>query len=542
MKKKKLVVGGIVILFLTAGVAGFFYWRSLAIQLPWQPTPQGVYFEELLPPDISFAMGFHPTDSAERQRFEKLWGAVLQDKKDVVLPFMARESLQRTNDPPIPLEDLLTLFGGDFEFTIANDYFLFRVHDSAKARAAFERLKEPQREVFIDRPDAYVFPFVRRGAGHMGFIGDIGFIAKANEEDTKKFIARFEKRNALLRPASLASTRDFQKAAKSFKDPMSGYIFFAKKDPATFSTVRYTGHDDGLILDSLTVSDIFQSFTPSIASKIPLSKPLLYEEMGHAGSFLLSQFGSLGTDFQKWTGFNFETDILPFLDKDLVLVVEDADKVLPAVSVWMDASAPGAKEKAKTVFEKLDAQVESWVTLGNIALASHDKDKPSEPVFSISKLPPFQTGTKVTIFTDRIDQKIARVPLLQLITEPIEISYGMTADNILFFSTFPNFEKAFEEKQTAEKHPALQLVQSWDIKPGAFVFIDGSAIGAYVERIVALLKADKKFSESEEQTYALLKKHLGPIESFIQVGQGDGASLKSHALLKIRSLPPVPSP
>lgn len=562
MYKKKLIVGVIAVLFLAAGTAGFFYWRSSKIKLPWQPTPQGIFFEELLPPDVSFVISFHPADDAERQRFEKIWGAVLQDKKDVLLPFIIK-TFSGKRAAAFPLADVLALFGDRLEFTVAltpgseppyrNIYLLFRADDPPKIRAVFERMKESYGKVILDTPDEYVLDHNKFALGYSGIVGDVGFFAFTSKENSEQLLARFKKRNSFRRPDSLASARDFKKAAQFLKNPMSGYIFFAERDPAKFlaySAISFGAREDGLAFDGITFPEIaksdvlaqkiFQPFTPSLASKIPLSKALLYEEAGYVGSLLLSQFDFLAEDFQKLTGFNFETDILPFLDKDLVFSMEDTGGILPTLSLWMDASAAGAQEKAKAVFEKLDAKVASWATLGNIALASRDKNKQAESVFEIAKLTPFTYGTKVTIYPDRIDGKIADMPFLQLIREPLEISYGLeaevgSAENIFFFSTRPNFSETFSKTARAENHPLAKRAQSLDLKPGSTVFIDGAAVGAYAERVADAVRSNKKFSQSEEQSYALLKKYLSPIKNYVQSGQGDGKKLFMSAFLEIRS-------
>jgi hypothetical protein len=183
------------------------------------------------------------------------------------------------------------------------------------------------------------------------------------------------------------------------------------------------------------------------------------------------------------------------------------------------------------VLQKFDDKAKSLMLLGNIALASQEGEK-NEPVLEIKKLAAPLEGSKVTIHMDRINSKVADIPLLQFFKEPIEISYGLTPDHILFFSMLPNFEQALAAKKPIN-FPLFSLVDSWGMEPGNIAFIDGTAAGAFLERVADFLRSTKKFSQSEEQTYALLKKHLSPIEGFIQVGQGDGKSIKGKAFLKI---------
>ncbi len=562
MNRKRLVLGGVVItVFVVAGLFAFFYWRSLAAELPWSPTPQGVFFEELLPPDISFAMSFYPTDESERQRFEKLWATLLQDKKDVILPFLASNFTQ-ANQTPLPLVDLLQLFGGNLQFTFAvkqnpsadrainafDAYFLFTAKDPTVVRGIFERLQTADDQVLKNTPEAFVLSRGKSSKAHIGLMGDVGFFALTSEETMKPFIARFEKRNSFRRMASLATSKEFRLAAQFLTAPMSGYFFLAPGDAEkgiAVSVVRYLAQDGGFAFDGVTLpspgkggdilrSKVFQPFTPSLSTKTPLSKALLFEETGNAGSFLLSQFGSLSTDFKQWTGFDFEADVLPFLDKDSILALEDAGGILPVVSLWIDANSPGASEKAKTVLEKFDAKVQSWVALGNIALPSHEAGQ-DKPVFDMQKLTAPFAGSKVILCLDCVSKKMINIPLLfELVRDPLEISYGTTVDNTVFFSTLPNFEKTFSETAKAANHPLFKRVQSLEPKPGNAVFIDFEAIGASIERIVNFARSNKKFSQSEEQSYALLKKYLSPIKSYIQSSQGDGKRMSTKAFLEIR--------
>lgn len=563
MNRKRLVVGGVVVAVLVAaGLAVFFSWRSSAIRLPLRPTLQGLFFEGLLPPDVSFAMSFHPTDDAERQRFEKIWGMVLQEKKDVLLPFLATTFAQR-NQTPLPLADLLELFGGNLRFTFAvkenpsadglhnvfDVYFLFMANNPLATRGIFEKLQTAEDQVLENTSEEFIMSRGKSAKAHIGIVGDVGFLALTTKENVQQLAKRFEKRKSLISVDSLARAKDFRTLASFLSGPMSGYFIFTPNqstNTAFPSAMKYFAQNEGVYFESIALprhSDkdtifekpIFQPSTPALFAKIPVSTPIFFSEMSHMGSLLLSQWPDLKTNFQAWAGFDFEADILPFLDKNAALVLEDEGAVLPALSIWADASE--ASEKAKTVLAKVDEKMKSWAALGNIALASAQAGE-KKPIFEMSKLSAPLSGGRLTIFADRIDQENARIPLLELITEPIEISYGLTPDNLLFFSTLPDFEKRFAEKKTVENNAFFKLAQSWEVKPGSLAFIDGAALGSYAERIVNLARTSKRFSGSEEQSYAILKNYLSPFEGFIQVGQGDGASLKGKALLKIRSTQP----
>ena len=78
-----------IVLFVAIISAGYLYW---------QKAKSGFDFEKLLPANTFFTASFQPGDEDERKRFIALWDTVLQDKKDVLLPFLADKSNYNTLD------------------------------------------------------------------------------------------------------------------------------------------------------------------------------------------------------------------------------------------------------------------------------------------------------------------------------------------------------------------------------------------------------------------------------------------------------------
>ena len=77
-----------VVIPVAVGVGVYIFFRTFPFVSPLPRTAGGVSFEELLPPATEFVLSFNPTDADERARFKKLSDVVMQDKKDVLLPFI----------------------------------------------------------------------------------------------------------------------------------------------------------------------------------------------------------------------------------------------------------------------------------------------------------------------------------------------------------------------------------------------------------------------------------------------------------------------
>lgn len=541
MKKVWLVIW-IIVVGGGLAVGGYFAWQKISRQ-PFLKTHEGISFEEILPKDTAFVLNFFPTDPAERERFKNLWNTVLQDKKDALPLLVAQNFISASN------EDFLRILDSSYAFTFAitgnigqkpTFYFLLAVDDNNKD-ALFEIVKQLQANKPALRAD---------------LIGDVIRITNAKE-------------NSTVSPKSLADSAVFKKSSRELQAPFSGYIFMSSQFLGQFSpgsnVASFHAKKDGLLISSAAIFDkksaVLKPYAALLYQFIPGAsdsrKPIFYTEGGGLGEISAENFyygfkaaarfdklplnyKDFLENFKKSTGFDFETDIKPVFDNGFAMALHDTGFLLPAFSLFIDAKS--APEKALNLVKALQERDTAWIILGNLGLQSAAGAPADSPVIEPRR--PFKStpnaGT-IKIYLDRIPKQIAAIPLFEKFTEPLEISYGMTAANLLFFSTLPNLEEALESGASIAKSTDIfqQAAESLGIEPGSIAHFDFSALGSYAERLLAFAKEEEKLSPDQEGVYLFLKKYLAPLKTFIQVSQGDGKMLRGKSFLKI-SAPKVP--
>jgi hypothetical protein len=203
---------------------------------------------------------------------------------------------------------------------------------------------------------------------------------------------------------------------------------------------------------------------------------------------------------------------------------------IPAFSFFINAET--TSEKALNIVKSLQERDTAWIILANLGLQSGTSTPVIEQRQRFKNMP--NAGT-IKIHLDHIPKQIAAIPLFEKLTEPLEISYGMTNTNLLFFSTLPNFEETLENGKSIGESTNIfqQSRELFDMEPGSIAYFDFDALGDYIERAFSFAKEQEKFSPEQEEVYEFLKKYLSPIKEFIQVSQGDGEKIRAKSFLKI---------
>lgn len=525
MKKTWLI--GVIAVLSGLAVGGYFYWKGISWQSPFPKTKEGIIFEEFLPEDAFFVFSFNPSDSAERGRSQKLWGTILQDKKDA-LPILIATELAVKKFPGAQTEDFLKLLNASSAFTLAlagegfpkppTFYFLLAI-DNQDKEAILNMATRLQTNATGVRVD---------------LLGDVLMVTNAEE-------------NLIVQKTSFADSPVFKKSFRNSKGPLSGYTFMTSKFfglPATTGITAVSIHakDDGFLFETAVETDKENLAYPALLYQIVPGasverKPLFYIESQGLGDILLQAFHALvsttqefSKNFKQITGFDFETEVKPVLDNGYALALHDTESLLPAFSFFINAEATA--KKALNIVKALQEHDQSWIILGNLALQA-EKDSPViEDRQRFKNI--FYAGT-IRIHLDRIPKEIAAIPLFEKLTEPLEISYGMTNTNFLFFSTLPNFEEALEDGKTIEESTNIfqQGRTVLNMEPGSIAYFNFDALGDYVERVAVFAKKEEKLSPEQERVYEFLKQYLAPIKEFLQVSQGDGKTVRAKSFLKI---------
>lgn len=545
MRKIWLIIGGVVVLGALV-VAGYFVWQKFSWQSPFPKTKAGLSFEEFLPEDTFLFLSYHPTDDSERARFKKLWDIILQDKKEALPIFLAtgltnrqkvRQIIRPKGEAPgtstsVSPDILLKLFDEVNSFAVGlgpgsppKMYILFSVENPNSEniqKYLAELNKMPNTTATLE--------------------GDVVVITNADssEPETK---------------SSLADNKTFRKLADSFEPPSTAYAFISPEFPGLVkvgaSIANIQSKDNGILATSITLADnkdakssysnLFKPYFPFLHTVVPGKSvertPILYtESTGLGDAVLILSDAFVGNErfhknFQALTGFDFQNDVKPALDNGFAFTLHDTGSLIPSFSLFINAGSGSSGEKALNIIKALQDKDTGWIILGNLALQA-GKDAPViEERKRFKKM--FYAGT-IKIHLDRIPREIADIPLFASLTEPLEISYGMTDSNILFFSTLPSFEQVLEEGATIEKSIDFPSIsEALGIEPGSITYFDFAALGDYIERIYTFAKSQDKLSQSQAGSYEFLKKHLSPIKKFLQMSQVDSGKILGKTFLRI---------
>lgn len=535
MNKKLLAIVAVVVV-LAAGVFGYIYFQGARFSSPFTKTTGGISFEDLMPQDSFLVASFNPSSPEQRQKFNVIWDTVFQDKKDAVIPYIF-QTIARETAGTFFTDNLEKTFGNELKIAIAYS----GSPDEKVAVNIFMTAKDPAAVV----KKAKEYPTKT----DVGTIGDVVFIVKKGEAEN--VIARSKGKMK-----SLAKTSGFKKAVAGLSPANIGYVYvdIAKIDksaePMVYSAGVFSATENGLMFDTASVGDkeytekssmksLLNPYVATLYKKIPAQNLIGFGEIHNVGDLVLAQLAeiekaanmkekSLLGSFKEATGFDFQTDILPLTNKGAVGALYNADAtVVPAIAFYFDVT--GSAAKAKEVVGRLDKILASVITFANSLFGA----KENEPVITAEKFATIKDGGIIKIYLDRIPSKMANVPLFQKLPAPLEVSYGLTEDDMLFVATVPGVEKYLAVRQSMDKFVPLQDALSLGVAPGNIVAMDMNVFWNYVDKIVQFARVQNSFSKENEEAFAILKKHLSTIKNYVQVSNGDGINVRGKGFLRI---------
>lgn len=503
---------------------GYLYWNGAFFSTPGD-------FEHLLPPEVSFVASLQPTDEDERGRFNKLFNIVMQDKANAVLPLVAGEFSKNIN-VNMSLEDQIALFGAKPNFAVAyakpNLYALFSVENPPVAHGI---LKKYSKEILIDDEKSFLSKFSgAKDTIYTGIAGNIVFAASANEESARRIIARKTSPFRIFYK-SFASTKFFRQAFKGANKPFSGYIALSQNQ-GKGSVVFAKAEETGLNLDNLTIGGGIGSAKTYLYKKLPAGQFLLFSESHSLGKIILEQItpelkSNFTSDVKKYTGLDFEKDLMPFLDRGFAFEVHDSGSLIPAISLFIDANS--APEKAQAVVKMLDETIPRLAATINAAVVSSE----GKSIIETGKFKWGTLGAVIKVYLDRVPQDKFNIPALKYFSQPVEISYGIAPENLFFISLLPDFEKTFASADKIESSPLFKSAEKLNAAADGITLLDGNNVLVFVERFFAIAQKDKKLSEKEKNGFETAKIYIKPFKSFVQVSQSDGNKIFGKAFLRI---------
>lgn len=512
--KKKIIAGVVAVGFIAVAAGGFFLWQYFSWQPPLPLTSAGFLHEEFIPSAPAIVFSFNPTDEAERKRFEMLWNIVLQDKKDALPLFLAelfsRDYLNAS------LEDIVALKKDPVRFTVAAlrsgednksplefSYFISGVNPEA-AQKLIARFAESKKNI--------------RG----NLLGDTLLLQESD------MAASAEIKNYGF--SSFAKSSAFRNMFRGEKEPVSGYFFVdggsftASPDFSRKVFVSFHAQEDGLKFKTKAFGGEKTSLFESLGKPYAAT---LYQKFSAENLMVFAEthgIGDLFTDLE-FVGKEFG-EVLNF---GSVFAVYDDGKLLPGMTLYFDGAA--LPEKTKELFKKMDEKFVRFIETVNLALRGGESEG---SVIEGQLIAGMQHGRSVKLYPNRISQAAANIPLFQLFDEPVELSYGLTAENAFFISTMSSDASLFQGTGVdISTHAFFKDVLNLDDSPGDFVLIDSSTLGNFASRFVKILEEKEKLDDTDRATIGILSKYLAPLRGFVQVSKPDGDGLESQAFLRI---------
>ena len=361
----------------------------------------------------------------------------------------------------------------------------------------------------------------------------------AAEESARKIVSRAVGPFSFFYK-SFASTRFFRQAFNATDKPFSGYVAMTN-DPKKGSVILAKAEEGGLSLDSVTIGGKSNENEAYLYKKLPTLNLLLFSESNSLGATILEQIADSAesaffADVKKYTGFDFEKDLMPFLDRGFAFEIHDSGSLIPALSIFVDAAS--APDLAVAVIKTLDETIPRFAATINAATVSPD----GKPVIETGKFNWGTLGASVKVYLDRVPQDKFNIPILKYFSQPVEISYGIAPENLFFISMLPDFEKTFASADKIESSPLFKEAAKLDAMPNRLVpssaanitLLDGNSILAFVERFFATAQKDKKLSEKEASGFEITKAYIKPFKSFVQVSEGNGKKVFGKAFLRIQ--------
>ncbi len=224
---------------------------------------------------------------------------------------------------------------------------------------------------------------------------------------------------------------------------------------------------------------------------------------------------------KKTIDLDLREDILSFMDKGFAFVLQRNDSMIPAMSIYVDASSN--PESAQKVIDLLDLALQQAYD-GMIAEASSDVDINrflSKDVVAIGKSEINRMSFDFSTMTE--EELLAAGLPSGLFTEPIEIYYGLTVNNYLIISTYSGLDKDFGEVKTiGENAEIIAAREMFKDYPYNLSYVAVDEAFKYVDVLFeSMEKVQGPMDDKAREAYELVKTYFAPIKYMIGVDKVD---------------------
>jgi len=222
------------------------------------------------------------------------------------------------------------------------------------------------------------------------------------------------------------------------------------------------------------------------------------------------------------------------LDGEYALVVQDVAALTPSVSLYIDVS--DTKDEARALLRSLHTSLKQVVTLFAQQLGQSAEDASIEPFVTQHNLVgSLFTGGRLTLYPARIPPALLNLPLLGVFVEPIDMTYGVTSDGLLVFSTHPGIEALITSSASAKKSAELTMLPAHLGPPGQLTYVSLQGLRAVVSDLVAAVDRRLPLDPSQKVLLDNLQLYFGGVSGYVQKVFVNNGRVSAEGVFTFRS-------
>lgn len=281
-------------------------------------------------------------------------------------------------------------------------------------------------DLFIAAPTKEKLISILSGTGdHLNTNAEFkDIISEFNSDDT--FTVYLS--NSLLKTA-FAKNPTTSSIATSITDSFKAFGLTLKKTNTGLDTKFIISFDPQKAKD-LGINTTANNFTPVLYKYMPSANPMIYVEFSNLKNTITTIINLLGqTGNKTLSGFKIPAEVDPYLsllEKEIAIYVEKDDQILPAITLVINTSAN--KKLASDIVTQLTSAIDEALKSKNIEYQKATDKNLTTFTFDLNKLDP----------TSQLPTELSS----------ISITFGMTPENYLLFSTYSKIASKYGEGLT----------------------------------------------------------------------------------------------
>ena len=464
----------------------------------------GVLIEKLLPKDVWFVLSVTTKNAGQRAEFENFINnfSSTDDFFAKVQEGFAGIGVNYDEDiKPIIGEDgfrMVMAYAGTDNFvamTVADEVKAREWLDSTVERGEASELALSDFDVYVSQND--------NGESYTALLDDVLVVASSST-----VLMNAEGQLAVEDSESLFDNEEYMNGVSQIESPYLGYVYvdvagygeiggdslgifslgnillksevigFSFEDGALLLSGYGVGDKEAIAEYGISISDI-SGEEVYLTKYVPAEGIAFYEEAGGFAKivelFALKSgdaegfYATLDSYATKYLGMDVREDVLSFLDKGYAIAVHKGADSLPYFSIIADASSN--HDGADDFVDRIDAQISSLV-----ALFEYDE---SGAFSSLIKTEAEVMGGDFNVVSMDMAALGQVMPTYSL-TGMISLFYGVTEDDVLIISTYPDWEVFSEESSLLEDETfsdAIKAIKGYD---NTIFYLDLAVVADYL--------------------------------------------------------------